>query len=93
MVCLFSPAFFLFTDARTGGIIFSMIFSTDSTIRFSLERGFSESFYITCPVCLNSGIKIIRWEDGVEESLGCATCRRRDGAMEPREPGLQDKNE
>ncbi len=58
-----------------------MIFSADSTIRFSKERGFSESFYILCPVCWNLGIKIIRWEDGTEEISECATCKRRDGMV------------
>ncbi len=58
-----------------------MIFSADSTIRFSIERGFSESFYIICPICSNAGIKVIRWEDGTEETTGCATCRRRDRAI------------
>jgi hypothetical protein len=62
-----------------------MIFSADSTIRFSIERGFSESFYVICPVCWNAGIKIIRWEDGSEETAGCATCRRREKMMESRE--------
>ncbi len=59
-----------------------MIFPADSTIRFSIERGFSESFYIICPVCSNAGIKVIRWEDGTEETTGCATCRRRDRMIE-----------
>jgi hypothetical protein len=57
------------------------MFSADSTLRFSIERGFSESYYILCPVCWNSGIKIILWEDGSEEVAECATCRRRDRMM------------
>ncbi len=62
-----------------------MIFSADSTIRFSIERGFSESFFIICPICSNAGIKVIRWEDGTEETLGCATCKRRDRMIEEQE--------
>jgi hypothetical protein len=58
-----------------------MIFSTDSTIRFSIERGFSESFYILCPVCWNSGIRIVRWEDGSEEVNECTVCKRRERMM------------
>ncbi len=58
-----------------------MIFSADSIIRFSKEQGFSESFYVLCPVCWSSGIKVIRWENGTEEMSECATCKRRDEAM------------
>jgi hypothetical protein len=56
------------------------MFSSDSTIWFSIERGFSESFFILCPVCWTSGIKIIRREDGSEEVGECSTCRRREQA-------------
>jgi hypothetical protein len=59
-----------------------MLFPADSTIRFSIERGFSETFYSICPVCSNPSIKITRWEDGSEESTGCAICRRREMMME-----------
>lgn len=59
-----------------------MLFSADSTVRFSVERGFSESFYIVCPVCWNAGIKMVRWEDGSVEELECSVCRRRDEMME-----------
>jgi hypothetical protein len=62
-----------------------MIFSADSTVRFSIERGFSETFFAVCPVCWNAGIKVIRWEDGTEETLGCATCRRMEKTMDSRE--------
>lgn len=58
------------------------MFSADSTIRFSIERGFSESFYVVCFVCQNAGIRVIRWEDGTEESTGCLTCGRLEKAME-----------
>jgi hypothetical protein len=58
-----------------------MIFSADSTIRFSVERGFSETFYILCPVCWNAGIKVIRWEDGSYEESECAVCKRREESM------------
>ncbi len=59
-----------------------MIFSPDSTIRFDVERGLSETFYILCPVCWNASIKIVRWEDGPEEEYECAVCRRHEEAME-----------
>jgi hypothetical protein len=58
-----------------------MIFSADSTIRFSVERGFSETFYILCPVCWNAGIKVIHWENGSREEIECAVCRRREESM------------
>jgi len=51
------------------------MFYCDSTVRFSAERGFSETFYIMCPVCWNMSIKVIRWEDGTEEEE-CASCER-----------------
>lgn len=51
------------------------MFYDDSTIRFSHEKGFGESYYILCPVCWNSGIKVTRWEDGTEDIKECAVCR------------------
>ncbi len=62
-----------------------MIFSRDTTVRFSIERGFSESYYILCPVCWNASIKVVRWEDGFEETAECATCRRREEMMDERQ--------
>ncbi len=59
-----------------------MLFSADSTVRFSRERGLSESFYIVCPVCWNAGIKMVRWEDGSVEESECSVCRRREEMME-----------
>jgi hypothetical protein len=67
------------------------MFSADSTLRFSIERGFSESYYILCPICWNAGIKIIRWEDKTEEEIDCAICRRRDGMIH--EPRAREKPE
>jgi hypothetical protein len=54
----------------------------DSTLRFSSERGFSESYYITCPVCWNSSIKVTEWENGAVESGECITCRRTEELMD-----------
>ncbi|MCL4537587.1 MAG: hypothetical protein M1610_08360 [Nitrospirae bacterium] len=54
----------------------------DSTIRFSDERGFGESYYIICPVCWNSGIKVIKWEDGTEDVTDCAVCERMEILMD-----------
>ncbi len=59
-----------------------MLFSADSTVRFSVERGFSESFTIVCPVCWNAAIKMVRWEDGSVEESECSVCRRRERMME-----------
>jgi hypothetical protein len=58
-----------------------IMFSADSTLRFSIERGFSESHHVLCPVCWNSDIRIILWEDGSEDVSECATCRRRERMM------------
>jgi Zn ribbon nucleic-acid-binding protein len=55
-----------------------MIFSTDSTIRFSRERGFSECFTIICPICCNASITVVHWEDGTEEITECLSCKRRE---------------
>ncbi|MFA5354138.1 MAG: hypothetical protein WC291_07905 [Thermodesulfovibrionales bacterium] len=55
---------------------------SDSTLRFSLEKGFGESYFISCPVCGNLGIKIIWWEKGNEEITECLVCRRMEKAME-----------
>lgn len=63
-----------------------MMFSADSTIRFSVERGFSEFFYLICPICSNASIKIIRWEDGTEETTGCLICKRAEKMMEEEFP-------
>jgi hypothetical protein len=67
------------------------MFSPDSTLRFSIERGFSESYYILCPVCWNAGIKIIRWEDKTEEEIDCAVCERRERMID--EPRSREKPE
>ncbi len=63
-----------------------MIFFADSIVRFSLERGFSEFFYIVCPVCGNASISVVRWEGGAVEERECAVCRRREGSMQSRKP-------
>jgi len=61
------------------------MFSADSTLRFSIERGFGGSYYILCPICWNASIKIIRSEDGTEEVIDCVVCERRDRMVdEPR---------
>jgi hypothetical protein len=58
------------------------MFYDDSTIRFSDEKGFGESYYILCPVCWNSGIKVTRWEDGTEDVTDCAVCERMEMLMD-----------
>jgi hypothetical protein len=57
------------------------MFYDDSTIKFSNEKGFGESYYILCPVCWNSGIKVTRWEDGTEDEKACAVCERMERLM------------
>jgi hypothetical protein len=52
------------------------MFYRDSTIKFGNEKGFSESYYILCPVCWNSSIKITCWEDGTCIEEGCDVCDR-----------------
>lgn len=52
------------------------MFYCDSTIKFSDEKGFGESYYILCPVCWNSSIKVTKWEKGMEESEDCSVCER-----------------
>ena len=51
------------------------MFYRDSTVWFSVERGFSETYYIMCPVCCNMSIKVTRWEDGTEFEE-CVVCER-----------------
>jgi hypothetical protein len=58
------------------------MFYDDSIIRFGTEKGFSESYYITCPVCGNSSLRMTQWEDGSFCSGECTICRRREEVME-----------
>lgn len=58
------------------------MFYDDSTIRFGTERGFSESYYIACPVCGNSSIRMTQWEDGSACSEECTICRRQEEVMD-----------
>jgi hypothetical protein len=46
----------------------------ESILKFSLEKGFGETHWITCPVCWNA-MKVTEWENGsIEEE--CAACER-----------------
>jgi hypothetical protein len=54
------------------------MFTDHATLRFSEARGFGESYFILCPVCWNSSIKLTRWEDGSVDEEECAVCARRD---------------
>lgn len=58
------------------------MFYSDSTVRFCAVRGFGESYYINCPVCWNSSIRMTRWEDGTIECEECVTCKRMVEVME-----------
>jgi hypothetical protein len=51
-------------------------FFVDSTLRYSDEKGFAESYYIICPVCWNASIKFQNWEDGTSETSECPVCER-----------------
>jgi len=51
-------------------------FFVESTLRYSDEKGFSEAYYIICPVCWNSSIIFKKWEDGTEETSECPVCER-----------------
>jgi hypothetical protein len=53
----------------------------DSTIRFDVDKGFGESYYLICPVCWNSGIKMTCWEDGTHIEEECMVCSRRERIM------------
>ncbi len=55
--------------------------SSSSTLRYSNEKGFGESYFILCPVCWNASIKVIRWEDGEEEFGECLVCKRMEYLM------------
>ncbi len=42
----------------------------------------SESYYIICPVCWNSSIRMTRWEDGSSDCEECVICKRMEEVME-----------
>ncbi len=52
------------------------MFIKDAILKFNDCRGFSQSYWILCPVCWNSGIKVTKWEDGTEEIDECRNCVR-----------------
>ena len=52
------------------------MFYSDSTVVFSTLKGFGESYFILCPVCWNSSIKVTRYENGTTEEKECGVCRR-----------------
>ncbi len=58
------------------------MFYDDSTLIFSTCNRLGESYYITCPVCWNSSIRVIQWEDGSVETRECVTCKRTEEIME-----------
>ena len=51
-------------------------FFVESTVRYCDKKGFGEAYYIICPVCWNSSITFIKWEDGTEETSECVVCER-----------------
>lgn len=59
-----------------------MNFAAVMTLRFGIERGFSQSDYILCPVCWNAAIVLTHWEDGSEEAGECIVCRRIEESMD-----------
>jgi len=58
------------------------MFYCDSTIFFNPARGLGESYYLLCPVCGNSGIRVIRWEDGASDEGECVICKRMEELMD-----------
>jgi Zn ribbon nucleic-acid-binding protein len=53
----------------------------DAILRFSETKGFGESYFIVCPVCCNSSIRMTRWEDGTEDIKECLVCLRLEREM------------
>jgi rubrerythrin len=51
----------------------------ESILRFSPEKGFGETFWITCPVCWNA-MKLTVWELAPNEE-DCPACRRKERLM------------
>jgi hypothetical protein len=51
-------------------------FFVESTLKYGIEKGFGEAYYIICPACWNASILFIRWEDGAEETSECPVCER-----------------
>ncbi len=47
-----------------------------STLRYNQEKGLYETYWIICPVCWSTGVKITKWEDGREEFEDCINCLR-----------------
>jgi hypothetical protein len=54
----------------------------NSTIRFSLLKGFGEFFWNLCLVCGNASVKTTFWEDGTVEHSECLICARASEIME-----------
>jgi len=52
------------------------MFIDEATLRFHPEKGFGQTYWILCPVCWNSGIKITLWDSGAEDSDECINCER-----------------
>jgi hypothetical protein len=65
------------------------MFYSDSTIVFSTLKGFGESYFILCPVCWNSSIKVTCYEDGTTEEKECGVCRRMLESMDSRDDSAQ----
>jgi Zn ribbon nucleic-acid-binding protein len=62
-----------------------------SLLKFSLEKGFGESWWNICPVCGNASIRTVFWEDGTVEHRDCLVCLRMGEKMELEE--LLSKNQ
>ncbi len=48
----------------------------DSILIYSLEEGFGELFWNSCPICGGSSVRTIYWEDGTTERNECLICKR-----------------
>jgi hypothetical protein len=52
----------------------------ESVLKYNIEKGFGETFWITCPCCW-SAMKVTHWEFGTAEE-DCSVCQRMEREME-----------
>ena len=51
-------------------------------LKFSLEKGFGESWWNICPACGNVSTRTTFWKDGTAEHGDCLVCLRMGDIME-----------
>jgi hypothetical protein len=64
-----------------------------STIKYSLLKGFGESYWNLCPVCDGASVRTTVWEDGTVEHGECLICSRMADIMEIESSFLKDCEE